>query len=348
MTEVKKAQQGTFIARLASDDSLLGLLVYGNDTGGVRELAQKAINALLGEAADDPFALVQLDDDMLREDPGRLLDEMQAISMFGGRRVIRVRNAGNAFRDAMKPVLALPRAEAVIVAEAPELKRDAALAKLFAKERRLAALPVYADDASDVQRLIDEVMAEHGLSIDRDARMALAPLLGADRLASRNELEKLALYCRGRGRVTIEDVQAVCSDVSAHMMQDMLDAVFTGEAEEAMRLFAALLAEGTPGAAMLQAAANHVARLKALRTAMAGGLDAKEAVARARPPIFFRRRPVMERQLRLWAPQALARADESIWQAMRQARRFPELEAPIAERALLTLALKTAGNRQAA
>ncbi len=343
MTEVKKAQQDAFLARLANERELLGLLVHGNDTGGVRELARKAIGTLLGEAAGDPFALVQLDEEMLKEDPGRLVDEMRSVSMFGGRRVIRVRDAGNAFRDAMKPVLALDAAEAIIVAEAPGLKKESALAKLFAKEKRLAALPVYADDATDVQRLIDEVLAEHDLAIDRDARMALAPLLGADRLATRNELEKLALYCRGRGRVTLKDVQAVCSDMSAHMMQDMLDAFFTGRAEEALRLFAALLAEGTPGAAMLQAAANHVARLKALRAAMSEGLDAKEAVARARPPIFFRRRPVMEQQLRMWTPQALARADESIWQAMHQARRFADLEAQIAERALLTLALRAGG-----
>ena len=348
MTEVKKAQQSAFLARLAGNAELLGLLIYGNDTGGVRELAQKTIGALLGEAGDDPFALVQLDENTLKEDPGRLVDEMRAVSMFGGRRAIRVRDAGNAFREAMKPVLSLAAAEAVIVAEAPGLKKDSALAKLFAKEKRLAALPVHADDISDVQRLIDEVLAEHGLAIDRDARMALAPLLGGDRLASRNELEKLALYCRGHGHVTIEDVQAVCSDMSTHMMQDMLDAFFTGRAEEGLRLFAALLAEGTPGAAMLQAAANHVARLKGLRAAMSEGLDAKEAVARARPPVFFRRRPVMEQQLRLWTPQALARADESIWQAMRQARRFAELEAQIAERALLTLAVKCGGSRRAA
>ena len=348
MTEVKKAQQGAFLSRLASTRDVLGLLVFGNDTGGVRELAQKAIRLLLGDALDDPFALVQLDEEMLKEDPGRQTWKWPASRPPGGRRVIRVRNAGNAFRDSMRPVLGLEATEAVIVAEAPGLKKDSALAKLFTKEKRLAALPVYADDASDVQRLIDEVLGAHGLSIDRDARLALAPLLGADRLASRNELEKLALYCRGRGQVTLQDVRDVCSDMSAHMMQDMLDAFLTGQAEEGLRLFSALLAEGTPGAAMLQAAANHVARLKVLRAAMSGGLNAREAVARARPPIFFRRRPIVERQLGLWSASALARADESLWQAMRQARCFAELEAAIAERALLTLALKSAGGRRAA
>ena len=347
MVLVRKGEQERFIAGLAQANDLLGVLVFGNDAGGVREAARRIARAILGTQADDPLCLVQLGEDDLKDDPGRLLDEMQSIAMFGGRRVIRVRDAGAAFRAAMKPVLALERAEAVVVAEAPGLKKDAALARLFEKEERLAALPVHADDAGDLNHLIDTVMAAHGLAVERDARQALMALLGADRLASRNELEKLALYCRGQDRVRLADVQAVCSDVSAHMMSDMLDAFFTGRMKEGVRLFTALLAEGTPAAAMLQAAANHVARLKDLAGAVAQGASVEQVVRRARPPIFFRRQPLVERQLRIWNLAALARADESIWQAMRQARQLPEMQNPLAERCFMALAMQATRRRAA-
>ena len=347
MVLVRKGQQERFIAGLERAEGLLGILVHGNDAGGVRDMAGRVTRAILGAQADDPLSLVQLDEDILKEDTGRLVDEMRSIAMFGGRRVVRVRDAGAAFRAAMKPVLALDRAEAVVVAEAPGLKKDAALARLFEKEERLAALPVHADDAGDLNRLIDEVMAAHGLVVERDARQALAALLGADRLASRNELEKLALYCRGQERVRLQDVQAVCSDVSAHMMADMLDAFFGGQMQEGVRLFAALLAEGTPAAAMLQAAANHVARLKELAGAVAQGASVEQAVKRARPPIFFRRQPLVERQLRVWDLAALARADESIWQATHQARQLPEVQNELAERCFMALAMQAARRRAA-
>ena len=347
MVLVRKGEQERFLASLTRADGLLGVLVFGNDVGGVRDMAARVARAILGAQADDPLCLVQLDEDGLKDDPGRLLDEMQSISMFGGRRVIRVRDAGAAFREAMKPVLGLERAEAVIVAEAPGLKKDAALVRLFEKDERLAALPVHADDAGDLNQLIDAVMAAHGLVVEQDARQALLGLLGADRLASRNELEKLALYCRGQERVRLEDVRAVCSDVSTHMMPEMLDAFFSGQMREGLRLFSALLAEGTPASAMLQAAANHVARLKELAAAVAQGVRVEQAVARARPPIFFRRRPLVERQLRIWDLAALARADESIWQAMRQARQLPEVQDQLAERCLMALAMQAVRRRAA-
>lgn len=350
MAQVPKAQQQAFIDKLTKGGGApLAALVFGNDTGGVQELGERLLRAVLGAAADDPMQVENLDDEMLKDDPGRLADEVQAISMFGGRRVVKVRNAGEGFRKAMQAVLMLPdeQVEAFIVALAPGLKKDAALARLFTKEKRLAALPVYADDARDVQGLIDAVLAEHGLRIERDARLALAHMLGGDRLASRNELEKLALYCRGQERITLADVQAVASDVSAHMTQDMLDAFFGGDATRGARLFQALLAEGMPGAAMLTAAANHVALLRRLRLAMSEGASAREAVEKARPPVFFKRREAIQRQLRAWTEDRLARADESIWQATHKARQLPDLEAELAERCLLVLALQ-AGRRQAA
>ena len=341
MTLIRKAQQKSFIHSLAkAHDELAGVLVHGSDAGGVHELAQQVVRAILGGQAEDPFALVILSEDELKEDPGRLVDEVQSVSMFGSGRVVLVRGAGDAFLKAMKTVLELPAREAFVVATAPGLKKDSALARLFEKDKRLAALPVYADDTGDLRQLITQVLSEHGLRADNDALMALQSLLGADRAASRNELEKLALYCMGSGRVTLEDVRAVCADAAAHMMPDMLDAFFTGNAARGVRLFSALLAEGTPGAAMLQAAANHVAKLRELRAIMAQGASAEAAVKKARPPVFFKRHAAMTRQLHLWTEDKLTQADESIWQAMRQGRALPELEAELAERCLLGLAMR--------
>jgi len=347
MAQISANDLNGFIRQLAENTALRAVLVYGGDVGGIQETAQRIARAWLKEAADDALAVQVLDEEQLKEDPGLLADEAQAISMFGGRRLVKVRDAGSAFLKALKAVLKLPAQEALIVALAPGLKKEAALARLFIKEKQLAAVPVYGDSGDNIRRLADAILAEHGLRLEHDAWLALQPLLGADRLATRNEVEKLALYCRGQERVTLDDVRAVCSDVSAHMMNDMLDAFFSGQAEQGVRLFQALLGEGVHAAGMLAAAAHHVARLKELRAVMAEGVNARQVVLNARPPIFFRRRDVMIRQLNTWTEQDLAQADESIWQATHRSRQIPELDAAIAERCLMALALH-AGRRRAA
>src|SRR5258705_470150 len=79
---------------------------------------------------------------------------------------------------------------------------------------RAEALTCYVDAEKEIARLIDDEMREAGLTIAPDARTLLVPLLGGDRLASRSEIRKLALYAHGQERVELDDVVAVVADAS--------------------------------------------------------------------------------------------------------------------------------------
>ena len=338
MAVVKPAGHKAFFARVR-EGGVRGALVYGADAGGVTELAGRILK-LAVENNDDPLAVTTLDEETCREDPARLADEAQSISMFGGRRAIRVRGAGEAFARAMENVLAFPPGDAMIIAEAGPLKASSKLRKLFEKDASLAALPVYEDSAGDIQRLIRETLQKHGLSIEQEALLALSGLLGADRAASRNELEKLALYCHGRDMVRAGDVRAIIGDVSAHAMNDMIDAFLTGDAKGGARLYSAMLAEGIAPAGILAAASAHLARLKEMAALVRTGQPPRQVVRAARPPVFFKRQPVVARQLSLWPLAALERAGESLFEATAQTRMNPAIEAQITERLFLSLAVQ--------
>ncbi|HHN73487.1 MAG TPA: DNA polymerase III subunit delta [Thermopetrobacter sp.] len=343
MAVFKPAERGRLLQRVRAGD-LRGVLVYGSDVGGVGELAQEIIGAALGGEADD-LALVTLEEETLAEDPARLADETQAISMFGGRRVVQVRNAGERFARAMEAVLDLPAGDTLVVARAGALRPGSRLRTLFEKGAGLAAAPVYEDSARDIRQVIRETLRRDGLEIEADALALLAERLGADRAATRSELEKLALYRLGCGSVRLEDVRAVCGDVSAHAMTDMLDAYFAGDYGRGSQLLSALLAEGTAAAAMLAAAARHVQQLGPMARAVAAGETPQRVVKSARPPIFFKRQEAVIRQLAAWSPAALEKAGESILEATALSRRLPQLDAAIAERCLLSISVQARRRR---
>ena len=348
MPAYKRNEIGRLIKALQGDASPRAVLVFGSDEGGVQEAARQLTRAILGEAAGDPMAVEELSEDILQQDPARLADEAQAISMFGGRRVVRVRGAGEHFLKAMKGIIQLPRTENLIIADAPGLKKDSALARFFCREKALACVQIYEDQGASLRQLITEVLGAHGLRAERDAELLLEQLLGADRAASRGELEKLALYCLGQARVTAEDVRAVCGDASAHYLSGMLDAWFSGDMRQGAKLFQALTEEDVPGSVMLTAAANHLAQLHELALKVAAGTPPQQVVEQARPPIFFRRKPVVIRMLRLWTPERLVRADAAIAEALAASRELAHLQDAIAERCLLRIAAQATRNARAA
>jgi DNA polymerase-3 subunit delta len=121
--EIKSHAADRFVARPPAD--LVAALVYGPDQGLVRERATVLAKSVVSDLAD-PFRVSELAEGTLESDPALLFDEAAALSMTGGRRVVRVKGAGNALADLFKKFLAAPPGDALIVVEAGELAKSAA------------------------------------------------------------------------------------------------------------------------------------------------------------------------------------------------------------------------------
>ena len=290
-------------------------LVYGPDEGLVRESVQRLVAALLDDP-NDPFRASELAADVLRSEPGRLVDEAQELTLTGGRRVVRVRQASDVVTPACRALLQLDRIEALVILDAAELGPGSSLRKLFETEPAAVAIPCYHDQGDGLAAFIGRLLAEHGLEADPDALTHLTGHLGADRALTRSEIDRLALYLAGPDapcapahlRVTLEDAAQVIGDSAALGLDDLVDAVSLGEVGPALRYLDRLLGEGQHPVRLVRALANHVERLHRLALEVADGGTIEQVVERARPPIHFRRKNRVKAALRRWPPARCAHA----------------------------------------
>jgi DNA polymerase III subunit delta len=335
MVAIKPSEADAFVAR--PDPTRPVVLVFGPDAGLVSERA----NALIKSAVDDPndpFALARLEGEELATEPSRLVEEAQTVPLFGGKRAVWVKAGSRNIASAVEALLGLRDNECRVVIEAGDLKRNAPLRALVERAKNAAALPCYADDERARARLIDEEMRSAGLTLAPDARAMLLPLLGGDRAASRNEVQKLALYARGEKQVTGEDVAAVVADASALAIDDIVDAAFAGKPAELEKELAKARIAGTPAGSIFFAAQRQLAQLHRWRTAIEAGDNF--SIDSAVPPAQFRRKKAVEAALNLWTARRLVAAMAELADAVLESRRNSALADTVAERALLSLAVK--------
>jgi DNA polymerase-3 subunit delta len=333
MTAVKASDVDAFVAR--PDPKRPVVLVFGPDAGLVSERAHALVKSAVDDV-NDPFALARLDGEELSAEPTRLVEEAQTIPLFGGKRAVWVKAGSRNIASAVEPLLALPASECRVVIEAGDLRRNAPLRAMIEKAKNAAALPCYADNEKDRERLIDSEMREAGLKLAPDARAMLIPLLGGDRAASRSEITKLALYAHGQDQVSADDVAAVVSDASALGLDDIVDAAFAGRPAELETQLAKARIAGTSVGSILFASQRQVAQLHKWKTAIEGG--ASSSFDSLMPPPNFRRRGHIEAALRVWSAARLLTAMTELADAVLLSRRGADLAQTIAERALLAIA----------
>lgn len=290
------------------------ILVYGPDDGLMRERAKTMALTVVSDI-NDPFNAVTLSADQIGDDPARLNDEANAMSMMGGGRLIRITDGGDKLTTALKDYLANPSDQNLVIIEAGELSPRSSLRKLCEKEKQAAAVPCYVEDERSVGDLIRQSLQHAGFQIDRDAQIWLATQLAGDRQRVRSELNKLITYMgpaegytgmdsdpvsEQRGMVTLQDAQACCGQGGDQSIDDLVYSVAGGQTETAFRTFNSLIDEGIPTITILRALQSHLRKLHLARAYMEQGENVKGAMDKLTPPIFFKLQDSFKAQMQRW------------------------------------------------
>jgi DNA polymerase-3 subunit delta len=336
--------QGAQVERFLSrpDPAIRAVLVYGGDEGLVRERAASLGRQIVPDL-NDPFRVTTLSTDALAGDPTLLADEASALSLIGGRRLIRVRDGSDKATRALAALLDGGAGDSLTVIEAGDLPPRSSLRKLAETAPAAAALPCYVEDEAGLTRTLRAQIESAGKAIDADAERLLASSLVGDRALARGEVDKLLLYVGAARQIAIADVAALVVDVASLEMDDAVQAAAGGDFEALVRCLARLEAESISGVALLRIAQTHFRRLHVTRARLDAGLPLDGALGQLHPPLFFRARAVFAADVQRWTLARLGAALERLVEAEAASKRTGADDMLLARDALLAIARLAAG-----
>jgi len=237
---------------------------------------------------------------------------------------------------------------ASIIVEAGDLKKGSALRKTVEAARTAVAIPCYADDGRALNALIDNELSAEGLGITPAARQALVALIGGDRIASRNEIRKLALYCRGMETVDDHHVTEIIGDASAISVDDAVDAILSGNSTNFLHAMQKITSSKTSVFLVLQACLRQFQLLDTMRAEMDEKRVSPAQIMQTQGRhLHFRRKPIIEQALKSWSADAITRETKRLQAAILQTRQRQILEDSIAMQTLLSTTLQSARRPQA-
>jgi DNA polymerase-3 subunit delta len=321
----------------SADPSIRLYLLYGPD-----EAASRALSARLGVALGAEAERVDLTGQIVKGDPARLADEAASISLFGGRRWIRLDPAGDESLDAITALLEAPAAGNPVVAIAGTLRKDSKLLKLVQGSRAALAHVSYLPEGRDADQLVVALGRELGLQLRPEVARRLASATGGDRALISGELEKLALYLDAAPDrlkpVEHDALDALGAATEEGDLSRLSHAVFAGQPALADAELARLAGEGIEGITVLRALGRRALQLAQLRGQMAQGESIDRVMETAGRAIFWKERDQIVQELGRWTPERLATAIQRLAEAERQVKAPGYPGHALVEEELLTIA----------
>jgi DNA polymerase-3 subunit delta len=339
----KRAEVDRFLGHPPPD--MRACLIFGKDRGGVRERAE-GLAAKIAVRPDDPFDVALLTETDIDNDAARLLDELSAISMMGGRRLVRLKLTGDKAgpdkiaAEALKAHLeGTLNPDAFFLIEAGALERSSPLRKAAEGAKQGAvAIPVYEDEIGDVSRYVREALAADKVGLNAEALEQFVARLPKERGVMRQEIERLILYLGPGSGVTATPTELV-NHLGVEPEASLFDAAsdaFGGRAKETQSALRRARAEGEGGPAAVRAMGQHLMRLRRAQTLVSTGMGAQEAAKSV--GVFWKQEREFLRQLRAWRLPDLDALQPELLEADKACKSTGSPDGLIAERLALSIA----------
>lgn len=307
-----KATQKNFAAQIARAVADATIFYFcGPDEAGAADACAR-LSAHIA-AQQGPFERIELAGSDLRRDPVRLADEARSVSLFGDRRQIHVRCAGDEAYEAVETLLASPIKGWPVFIMATSASDKSRIAKLLTDRPDALVTMFHPPDLRSVTLAVREMADPLGVILSDDLAERIARGAALDTRMARSETEKLALYLdaspespRRADAASLDAIAAVSEDDS---FMPLVNTVLAGDTARLSSELARIQELELNPVGLLLAFERRAAQLAQLSGRMRGKADVnafleQEMAARR---VFFRDKPDLLQQLRRWRGRKLTR-----------------------------------------
>ncbi len=277
-------------------------LIYGEDVGLTREYRGDILKAL--RVSD--FDCIRLHVQQVESDSDSIVNAAASQSLWGdatGCQVVRIDEVSNTCAKAIKTFLNTVN-DGFLLVVSGNLPASNPIRKLFEQAKNAAALPCYLDDDRSIRTLVSETLHSHNIRIAPDALQWVQSHMGADRMMTRMELEKLVLYAGEQKSLSLQAVRDCLVDSAEHRVDDVVYAVANGNGKALENGLKILLDEGISAVQILRMCQSHFINLHRAKTDIANGTP----IDTATKSVFWKNKKAFTAQLNTWTPKNLTRA----------------------------------------
>lgn len=238
---------------------LKGALLFGTDFSVVADCAERIIQMILPQK--DDFSLVKITKNQLKETPTLLLDEGNTVSMWGGRRVVWLKEADNTHTEQVEDYLNHIKTDTFLLLSGDNLLKNASLRVLCENADDFFAIACYEDSESDSRLLIRNILKSNNFIFSEEIIDFLSARLNENRLTTKNEIEKLITFLGDKKEITLKDVELCIPDIKTSTMDSLCFFVAGGNQSEADKSTAILLSDGETAVGIVRALIQYFNKL---------------------------------------------------------------------------------------
>lgn len=261
--KIANAQIDFYIQKIAQE-KIAGCLIFGPDESMVNyrfDLIAKKIVADLS----DQFLVANLSKERLEQDNGILADEFFSLPMFGGRKLIIIRDVKSFDIEALKAIFEVKdftkKSENFILISSGDLDNKSSLRKLAEANPSFAAIPCYEDDEFVIKRFIQNELTKRQVKSSPQVIDLLLEKFGQNRQIILSELQKILVFLGEKNFLDIDLVNKISASEGKVSIDKFVTNFASKKFDVALKQSEKLLRDGFDAVTLLRFLSNYLQKL---------------------------------------------------------------------------------------
>ena len=221
-------------------------------------------------------------------------------SLFEKEKIILISRTSDKIVNFIERILEKNVSDIKIICLSEILEKKSKLRNLFEKDSKLICIPFYADDNKKLTQLCGDFFKKINVPISREILNIIVDKCQGDRNNLKRELEKVEMFIDGNTNFDVSDILKLINLSENYTVSELVDSCLSKNIKNTAKILNENNYTNDDCILILRTMLNKTKRLIKLRDDYDVTKNLDSTVSNFRPPIFWKDKDVIKKQLLKW------------------------------------------------
>tara|TARA_Y100000590_G_scaffold320148_1_gene362414 strand:+ start:932 stop:1951 length:1020 start_codon:yes stop_codon:yes gene_type:complete len=273
-------------------------LLYGENNGlkkDIREIIKTSV-----KKKDNDLEILSLFEKEVIDNKENFYNSIYSGSLFNSSKIITINAATDKIIGLIQDITDKYPENTIIILFSDILEKKSKLRNFFEKDTRAMCVPCYLDNNRDLELITRTLLKKNNITLSNESISLLIEKSNSDRDNLKNEIEKITSYALNKKKIEVDEIKSIINFSGEYKSELLINECLSGNILQYKKIFSEIYINTINQIYLLRILSNKVQRLLNFKNEEKNYNNIDNLLNSAKPPIFWKEKPIVKKQLSVW------------------------------------------------
>ena len=244
--------------------------------------------------------IIRYDENQILENKNIFFEACLNESLFETEKIIIISRVTSKLYEIIKELTTEKLHNKKIIFNSKLLEKKSKIRQLFEVEKNLVCVPFYEDNNYSLHKIANDIFKKNNISISSENVNLIVENCSGDRKNLQNEMNKILNYCFNKNKISRNEILKLINLYEDENYFELIDYCLAKDLNKVRKIINNNSFRKDDTIILIRSFLSRLKRLIELKKLFNQIGDVKETISRFRPPIFWKDKEIVQKQIEIW------------------------------------------------